>query len=117
MIDNSASFELEGFLTPDQIASMIPSRIRGRKVTAVTVRRWQQVGLRNGRIFLQSKKLGSVRCSTLAHLKQFFDELTAADEAERHRFVDQPNLSPTKAKRAHDKRHEHYEKLAAERNL
>lgn len=62
MIDHSASFELEGFLTPDQIASRIPSRIRGRKVSAATVRRWQLVGLRNGQVFLNSTKIGSIRC-------------------------------------------------------
>lgn len=117
MIDDSASFELEEFLTPDQIAALIPSRIRGRKVSAATDRRWQLVGLRNGQIFLQSKKIGTVRCSTRADLERFFRELTAADEAECHQLVEQPSLSPTKAKRADDSRHEHYENLASERNI
>ena len=117
MIDHSASFELEGFLTPDEIAARIPSRIRGRKVSAATVRRWQLVGLRGGQVFLRSTKIGSIRCSTRADLERFFHELTVADESDRHEMVEEPDLSPQKAKRADDRRHELYEKLADERKL
>lgn len=117
MIDASATFELEEILTPHQIAAMIPSRIRGRQISAATVRRWQLVGLQNGRILLRSKKIGSVRCSTRADLERFFHELTVADESDRHEMVEKPDLSPQKAKRADDRRHEFYEKLADKRNI
>jgi len=117
MIDDSVSFKLEEFLTPDQIASLIPSRIRGRRVSPATVRRWQQVGLRNGKVFLSSRTIGSVRCSTRADLERFFDELTVVDDADRHIAFEKPGLSPAKARRADDTRHDLYEKLAHERNL
>ncbi len=117
MIDHSASFELEEFMTPDQIASLIPSRIRGRKVSVATIRRWQMVGLRNGQVFLNSTKIGSVRCSTRADLERFFVELSALDETDRHKLVERTESSPSIAKRATDKRHECYDKLAVERGL
>lgn len=109
--------QMDVFLTADDIAAVLPSRIRGRKVTASTVRRWQLVGLKNGRIFLASRMVGPVRCSTPNDLQRFFDELTAADEAERHQLVDRPNLSPAKSKRTNDQQLAYYERLARERNL
>jgi|GEM_PF-6795120 len=105
------------YLTPVEIAAALPSRIRGRKVSAATVRRWQLVGLRNGQVFLRSRLVGSVRCSTRADLEQFFDDLTTADETDRHCMAEQLNLRPVKALRANDLRHAEFEKLAAERNL
>ncbi|TNV71273.1 hypothetical protein FGO68_gene13544 [Halteria grandinella] len=117
MFANSENSCFEELLPPHEIAALLPSRIRGRKVSAATIRRWQQAGLRNGQVYLNSRKVGSIRCSTRADLKRFFDELTAADEADRHQFVEQPKLSPTKSARADDRRYEHYDKIADERRF
>lgn len=117
MISPVPTRNMSDYLSPAQIAEMLPSRIHGRRITPATVRRWQLVGLRNGRIFLPSRLVGTVRCSTLDDLQFFIDQLTELDETERHRLVDESALSPAKAKSVDDARLARFEKLAKERNL
>lgn len=69
------------WLKPNQIAGMVPSRMRDGHVSAQTVRRWQLKGIRG--IYLESEMVGGTRCSTKAHLEAFVKELTELDNDKR----------------------------------
>lgn len=69
------------WLKPDQIAGLLPSRMRNGHVSAQTVRRWQLKGLRG--VYLESEMVGGARCSTKAHLEAFVRELTEIDSGRR----------------------------------
>jgi len=69
------------WLKPNQIAGLLPSRMRNGNVSAQTVRRWQLKGLRG--VYLGSEMVGGARCSTKAHLEAFVRELTEIDSGRR----------------------------------
>ncbi|MBI1325701.1 hypothetical protein GC170_21260 [bacterium] len=99
-------------LTPDQLASLVPSRRKGRNATAQTIRRWMFQGLRGK--FLRYTRVGSIPCTSEKALSEFFSELTRDDEARRFVHVDKPANSPTQAAKAADKRTLHFSNRAKE---
>jgi len=105
----------EGLLTPEELAALVPSRRRGRKTSAQTIRRWMFEGLRGK--FLRYTRVGSIPCSSELALMDFFAELTREDESRRFVHVDQIQQTPTKASKAADKRLAHFNKRAEELGL
>ena len=80
------------WLKPNQIAGLLPSRMRNGNVSAQTVRRWQLKGLRG--VFLESAMVGGARCSTKAHLEAFVRELTEIDSCRRFYDSVKPQTPP-----------------------
>jgi hypothetical protein len=105
----------ERLLSPDELATLIPSRRKGRKVSAQTLRRWMFQGLR-GR-FLRHTRVGSIPCSSEKDLKDFFAELTCDDEARRFVHVDEIATSVTGAAKAAGIRNSHFMKRAEDFGL
>lgn len=93
----------ERLLTPDELAELVPSRRKGRKTSAQTIRRWMFEGLKGK--FLRYTRVGSIPCSTLSALDEFFNELTRDDENRRFHHVDElaNNNKPTPAQRANER--------------
>ena len=105
----------ERLMTPDDLAMLVPSRRKGRKTSAQTIRRWMFEGLRGK--FLRYTRVGSIPCSSESALMEFFAELTRDDENRRFVHVDEPALSPTKAAKSADKRLAHFNERAEELGL
>ena len=99
MIDISS----EKLLTPAEIAQHIPRRRAGKKCNVATIHRWFVDGVRG--IKLESICVGGTKCSSVAALQRFFDELTAQSEG-------QPVQQPQRITKARRKQIE-----AAERRL
>lgn len=100
----------ERLLTPDELAELVPSRRKGRKTSAQTIRRWMFEGLQGK--FLRYTRVGSIPCSSQAALDEFFDELTRADENRRFHHVDEPAPGkPAPASRV-NQRLEHFKQRA-----
>ncbi len=79
-VSQSTPTELR-LLTPDELAALVPSRRKGRKTSAQTIRRWMFEGLK-GR-FLRYTRVGALPCSSETALMEFFHELTIDDENRR----------------------------------
>lgn len=105
----------ERLLTPDELAELVPSRRKGRKTSAQTIRRWMFEGLKGK--FLRYTRVGSIPCSSQSALDEFFDELTRDDENRRFHHVDEiATNKPMPAKKA-DQRLEHFKKQAEKLGL
>lgn len=102
-------------LTPDELAGLVPSRRKGRKTSAQTIRRWMFEGLRGK--FLRYTRVGSIPCSSESALMEFFAELTRDDENRRFVHVDEPAPSPTKSTKSADAWQDRYNQRAEELGL
>jgi hypothetical protein len=60
-----------------QATGVIPPRRRGRKAAASTLHRWATRGLRG--VKLEMIMIGGTRCTSVAALQRFFDQLSALD--------------------------------------
>ena len=76
---------VDRLMTPDELAELVPSRRKGRRTSAQTIRRWMFEGLK-GR-FLRFTRVGSIPCSTESALMEFFEELTLDDENRRFHHI------------------------------
>lgn len=111
MTVNQSAPIAERLLTPDELAQLVPSRRKGRKTSAQTIRRWMFEGLKGK--FLRYTRVGSMPCSTEMALMEFFEELTRDDENRRFHHVDgeAANGKPAPAKRVNE-RLDHFKKQA-----
>lgn len=110
MTVNQTAPVTERLLTSEELAKLVPSRRKGRKTSAQTIRRWMFEGLQGK--FLRYTRVGSIPCSTQSALDEFFNELTRADESKRFHDVEGTACNkPAPDKRA-DARLDHFNKKA-----
>jgi hypothetical protein len=76
VIATADSPALDYLIPLNELAAQLPRRRGGRKTHVATLYRWTDRGIRGQR--LRYVQCGSVRCSTVAWVHQFFAALTAA---------------------------------------
>lgn len=115
MFDSSETSMANRMLTPDELATLVPSVRKGRNATAQTIRRWMLQGLR-GR-FLRYTRVGVIPCATEQDLQDFFAELTRDDESRRFAHVGEPATTPTRAAKKNEMRLSQFKKRAEDLGL